>query len=407
MKNKDVLLDVIGDIDEELVPDILPQKRSIRKYAIVCAGICAVLMVGFILGNRNNNNSISPYGMLQQTLDGEKKTGTEKIKSAVTFGTMGFEGMMAYDISELDTPNPWKFGANISSLPVFRNLAYIEGEDSFMSGLSYLTEEQMRGIIQNTALALDVDVVDIRITYVKDIVQSGISDETMNGIYSMEANCSKKTMIIVYGDGEIKVDFENKSLPSRYNFSYKNTTAKEAEKILEYLGKEYANLLCFGNEVGYSYADRTFSGEEIRSYYIFDKSDDMVESILNFNFNSVRFSPDDDGNLMCIRLNNPYCSAEYIGDYSVISESDAKELLQNGNYYSSVPADYIRSGTILSEDIAKSELVYINERVEYYQPYYKFYVELDSSMFDMADDLKNFGIFYVPAVSSEFLDDFD
>ena len=49
---------------------------------------------------------------------------------------------------------------------------------------------------------------------------------------------------------------------------------------------------------------------------------------------------------------------------------------------------------------------YCNNREKYYQPYYKYYVELDPEALNMADDLKNYGIFYVPAIESEYLEEY-
>ena len=68
-----------------------------------------------------------------------------------------------------------------------------------------------------------------------------------------------------------------------------------------------------------------------------------------------------------------------------------------------VPVDYLNEGNISENDIAKTELIYSHNGEEYYQPYYKFYVKLSGSEFNMAEGLKNFGIFYVPAVSGAYL----
>ena len=157
----------------------------------------------------------------------------------------------------------------------------------------------------------------------------------------------------------------------------------------------------------YSFADRSYSGDESRSYYIYNRSDDVVQDILNYNLSYSSFSPDDNGDLMCIWLNNPLCASENVGDYPIITEQDATKLLLTGNYYSSVPKEYIRNGAINSGDIAKTELVYRDAKDEYYQPYYKYYIELDTTAFNVSDGLKNYGIFYVPAISSDHLDDFN
>ncbi len=405
MKNKDILLDAIGDIDEKLIPEFTVKKKKhgiLKRTAIggACAATAVIACMIILPKMNQNSNDIAPYVEKQQTSDSSVKVGKEKIKSYIQFGDMGFESLMAYNISELDTPNPGKSDLAISSLPVYRNLAY-----NNLGMAVYLSEKQMKEIAQNTASALDIDVNDTKVTYVKDFVQDGASDKLLNSATSVDAECSNKTTITVYGDGQIKVSFEKQAIHSGYKFSYDNTSKAEAQKVLDYLSDKYADLLCYENAVCYSVADRTYSGDEIRSYYIYNKSNDVVQDILNFNLSYSKFAPDDNGNLMCIWLNNPLCASKYIGDYPIITEQEATELLLGGNYYSTVPNDYIRNGSISKKDIAKTELVYRNNREEYYQPYYKYYVELDPSVIDMADGLKNYGIFYVPAIEHEYLAD--
>ena len=405
MKNKDILLDVIGDTDEKLVPELTAKKKksSIFKWTAL-GGVCAAAAIACVIAvpkMNKNDSTISPFDNLPQVENSSVKSGTDKIDPNVQFGNMGFEGLMAYDISELDTPNPWNPDLKISSLPVYRNLAYTD-----IRMAVYLSEEQMHEIAKNTASALNVDVNDTKVTYVKDFVQGGVSDEILNSACSVDAKCSDNTAITVYGDGQIRINFEKQTLPSDYNFSYNSTSKEDAQKVLEYLSDKYDGLLHYNNAMCYSVADRTFSGDESRSYFVYDNSDDPVKSILNYNLSFTTFAPNDNGELMCIRLNNPLCASEYLGDYPMITENEATEALMNGKYFSSVPNDYIRNGSIVKENIAKTELVYRNNREKYYQPYYKYYVELDPEALNMADDLKNYGIFYVPAIESEYLEEY-
>ena len=406
MKNKDILLDVIGDTDEKLVPELTAKKKksNIVKWSAL-GGVCAAAVIACVIAvpkMNKNDSTISPYDNLPQAGNSSTKPGTDMIDPNVQFGDMGFEGLMAYDISELDTPNPWNPDLKISSLPVYRNLAYTD-----IRMPVYLSEEQMQETAKNTASALNVDVNDTKVSYVKDINQGGASDEILNSVYKIDAECSDNITITVYGDGQIRILFEKQTLPSEYNFSHNSTSKEEAQKTLEYLSDKYDGLLNYDNAVCYSIADRTFSGDESRSYFVYDNSDDPVKSILNYNLSFTTFAPNDNGELMCIWLNNPLCASEYLGDYPIITENEATELLINGKYFSSVPNDYIRSGSIVKEDIAKTELVYRNNREKYYQPYYKYYVELDPDAFNMAESLKNYGIFYVPAVGSEYLEGYE
>ncbi|MCI6560530.1 MAG: hypothetical protein PUB66_05755 [Oscillospiraceae bacterium] len=383
MKNNEILLDVIGDTDEKLIPELSAEskRKRIIKWSVFGGSICAVAVIvcAVMLSSGEKQMSYkSLYGNLPHTAQFGTKSGSEKIESEIMYGDMGFEGLMAYDISELDVPNPCSPEDVPQALPVYRNLSY---------ETDYLTSDTVKEIAENTAAALDKTITGNESEY--------------------EFKCDDSTSIKVYGNGMIGIFFGKAvAVPPEYKFTHGETSPAEAEKILSYFSEQYAELLQYDEPVCYSFADRSYSGEEIRSYYVYNKSEDTVSDILNFSFYDARFCPDDSGDLMCIWLTNSYCSSEYAGDYPVITADEAAELLLSGSYYSSVPADYLSGGTISAEDIARTDLIYRTGREKYYQPYYRFYVELDSEALNMADNLKNFGIFYVPAIESEYLSDF-
>lgn len=383
MKNKDILLDVIGDTDEKLIPELSAERKKSRiiKWSVFGGGICAAAVIAcavMLSSGQKQSSYKSLYGDLPHTAQFGTKSGSEKIDSEVMYGGMGFEGLMAYDISELAVPNPCSPEDVPEALPVYRNLSYEN---------DYLTSDDVKEIAENTAAALNKTITEKKSEY--------------------EFKCDDSTSISVYGNGMIGILFGKAvAVPPEYKFTYGDTSPAEAEKVLSYFSEQYAALLQYDEPVCYSFADRLYSGEEIRSYYVYNKSEDIVSDILNFSFSHALFSPDDSGDLMCIWLTNSYCSSEYAGDYPVITADEAAELLLSGSYYSSVPADYLPGGTISAEDIARTDIIYRTCREEYYQPYYRFYVELDNEAFNMADNLKNFGIFYVPAIESEYLSDF-
>lgn len=424
----------VGGTDEKFLEESeTPCKRKINFLPIASVAACvAIIAAGVYISMGSDSQpdvtyeittaeisnettvtdiTVETFGMTTSALpndaDGKTNQDIEKISSAVSFGGMSFEGLMAYDISELSTPDPWNAEMELSSLPVYRNLSY-SPELHSVGCAFYLSEEQMNETAENIAAALNTEIISKEPSYVGDIYGNDLPDEIENSILSLDAKCSGDISITVHGDGQIRILFKNKEMPSGYNFTYNNTTAAEAEEVLEYLSEEFSNLLQYDDPVCYSYAERTFSGEENRSYYVYNKAEDPVQDILNFNLTYASFAPNDDGDLLCIWLNDPLCSSEYIGDYPVITAEEATDLLLNGKYYSSVPDDYIRNGIISADDIAKTELIYRDSRhEEYHQPYYRFYVELDTGKLDSADGLKIFGIFYVPAVNAEYLNDFN
>ena len=94
-----------------------------------------------------------------------------------------------------------------------------------------------------------------------------------------------------------------------------------------------------------------------------------------------------------------------LGDYPIITADEARELLFNGNFVTSIPSEELRADTVREEDIAAVELVYRPGNVEQiFMPYYRFSIRLRDREDERSElGLKNYGAFYVPAVESEYL----
>ena len=159
---------------------------------------------------------------------------------------------------------------------------------------------------------------------------------------------------------------------------------------------QFAGLITFTQPEKVLFGDYNIYGEYGRDYYLYDGGGDVVEDILNYNYNHMRFGVDESGNTSVIWLINNLACAEKIGDYPIISADAAKELLITGNYVTSVPYDFPGE-----EYIAAVELKYrSSSKNETLIPYYRFWVELPEgnlaqSLTEMG--IKDFGAYYVPA----------
>ena len=86
-----------------------------------------------------------------------------------------------------------------------------------------------------------------------------------------------------------------------------------------------------------------------------------------------------------------------LGDYPIISAKQAKALLLNGNYITTVPYEVADA-----KYIKKVELIYrASNYDEVFMPYYRFYVELPEEKRD--NGLNTYGAYYVPAVESSYI----
>lgn len=108
------------------------------------------------------------------------------------------------------------------------------------------------------------------------------------------------------------------------------------------------------------------------------------------------FHCDDEGKLFIARVYQPDLS-EKVGDYPIINWQQARELLLNGSYLTTVP--YEISGP---EYVKKVELIYrTGSHEQYFMPYYRFYVELLEE--EMENGRKTYGAYYVPAVDRSYI----
>lgn len=317
---------------------------------------------------------------------------------------MGYEGYMAYDISELVNANPWNEESKISALPVYQNLLHYD-ENYITLGADF---DKMQEFILDVAGRLRLDINSITIT---DNAPS--EEEKQQIIQKYEAAGSvvpdgyfDPTSLIVEAEG-IKIEVDQSmtatihfdpavSLPEEYNFThyapYDDTAA-----VADYLISEYSELIGMDNpQVNIHGGDYNIYSQQNFSIEFFDAANSEIEQIINYNFNRVAFYCDDNGELFLARVFQPDLSKK-MGDYPIISSDQAKEMLLNGNYISTVPYEFPGA-----ELIKKVELIYrTGGYEEYYMPYYRFYVELPEA--EHENGLKDYGAFYVPAVEGSYI----
>lgn len=321
--------------------------------------------------------------------------------SANTATGAGFEGYLAYDVSELVNANPWSEDTKLSVLPVYRNTLtwdenFIASGADFDRMEAYLLDIAGRMGFEEAQLTVTDDVPDEETQ--REICEK-MDGEVPDGYFA-------PTKLIAKADGvEISVDVTMTaeisftpavSLPAEYHFAY-DASYGEMAAVAEYLQTEYAALPGMENaQVNICGGDYNIYGEQSYRIAFFSADGSETEQIVNYNFNQTAFYCDEDGNLFLARMFAPDLSVK-VGDYPIITAEEAKKLLEDGRYLSSVP--YEMPG---EEYVKRVELVYRTGRYEtYYMPYYRFYVELPEEKRE--DGLNTYGAYYVPAVEGRYL----
>ncbi|MBE6900815.1 MAG: hypothetical protein E7479_09215 [Ruminococcaceae bacterium] len=398
MKSEDIS-EAMNDINEDFIESVNERRKPKAKKSAWVKWVSAAAAIAIIcfagakvfyepeIEPELNDNYVGGTGT--------EYSGTlpllEYTESSMT--AYGFEGYMAYDISELENGNPWNEDMVFEALPVFRNNSFNE------VGIAYpgIGEEAMNEKLGSIAEKLDSEMQEIVKTTVGEYSSgTGIPDDFVDRI---EADFGSFTVEIQSNGGVVATynGFDGAELPEEYSFTYSETTEGEAYKTIAYLYENYGSIIGIPEATFVTSKEYTFSGEEIRDYNIYDFSGDEISDMLNFSFGEVQLAPNDEGKLMLIRINDKLSCAEKIGDYPIISVSEATDMLIDGGYITTVP--YEMPG---KKYIAKVELIYrsgIGENI--WMPYYRFLVELP----EMAQEngLKNFGAYYVPAVEPEYI----
>lgn len=418
MKGNERLLDAIGNADEELIPDT---KRKMSRKAIAWTaaggGLCAAAAAAVIAFTGSGGRLSEADRLFRETMENhrifpeytyEKKQGEIILPGGMedSGGGMGYLAYSVYDISELDSNNPWTEDTVLDTLPVFRNHIKTDGG---IEMCSYYTQKEAETMLKNAAHALGLSIDEIDYVYAPDSEGNNVTVDDNSPVSGAETICDGSSVnmgmvtLLLEPDGSIFVVFENCiNLPEEYNASNSPDDKSEAYRTTEYLVSEYRNLIQLEKPVITSWLSRTYKGEAHMKYSAYSKTDDPVEAILNYNFRSVSFEIYM-GKLNSIRMENGLANTEYIGDYPIITADEARQLLLDGEYITSVPSDSFEA-----EDVEKVELIYRSVPwEEYFLPYYCFYVDITDELPKSSDERKllSYGVYYVPAIEEEYRED--
>ena len=393
--NAEKFSDSMGALDVRYVEEALHYKRRAGgagwiKWGVLAACLCLAVWAGV----RLILPGAAPEG------DGDLPLLRARFTDIKTDSGMGFAGLILRDISESGTANPWTENMVLETLPVYENLAYTDA-----SGLPvYLSENEMLGVAEDIAARLNADIISTEYDRV-DTAQLSPNTRLSGGeAYRLTAKTREYT-ILVSGNGDAVVEFNTQGvLFSDY------TSENEAKTIIGTLLEKYASLLSVDEPVIYTWCDYTFTGEQLRRYFVYEDDTDPVQKILNYNFCLIGLTPSEEGGALSnVSFQNSLSCTNKIGDYPIITSDAAREMLLNGEYITTVPSEYLHDTGISEEMIAKEELVYRTGNANaIFMPYYCYYIALDhrEEGVEMADGLTLYGLVYVPAVSGAYLEDF-
>ncbi|MEG0469293.1 MAG: hypothetical protein RR531_06100 [Longicatena sp.] len=347
-------------------------KFHTRRYAVV--GACLLLIIsGYLM--------FSPYKINQSIKKPNevKQDFKELPKIAITQNNVvgfGFAGVMLPDASYFGKGNPILDYSN-KTLPVYRNGYLTDGRDTILKGA--MKEEQIDKIIED---------------YRKIFHFSEKAEKIMRFDNFVEAHY-KEGNINVNHRGEAEISIKKEQLKDK-NLDFTASNQEEAEKV----ALRFANY--FKEELGLTNPKPNIScrfdntREQKWNYSIYDEKKTIEDTIFSYSFRKVGFDYSETYINVIISF-TPV--EEKLGDYPIISIDKARSLFMEGQYISnSLPPAQ-------GADIAFMEIVYLDDPTfEYLSPYYKVYAEMEDGLIIPIEGMKDYGIYYIPAISSEYLD---
>lgn len=348
-------------------------KRQTTRLGWMTVAACLVLLMG--VGAALHGERLAP---------GPDVTGLPQIPvGQLTNGGMGFEGYLAYDVSELISGSPWREKDGLKTLPVYRNSVEYDGGGTPVGGIDL---EAMKARALEVAGRLGAAEVTVE---VEDNTSLGTGDKVVARGDGVE--------IAVEADLTASIWFEPAlELPGGYNFNYR-APYEDMKKVSDYLLEQYGPLLDMAEpRMEPTGGDYTFSGEQGYEITAYDAAGDKTQRLLAYSFDRATFSCDDEGRLWLIRLKGADLSQK-VGDYPIITPKTAKGLLAEGKYLTTAP--YELPG---EKYVRRVELCYLTDRSEaYFMPYYRFLAELPQE--ERENGLHTYGAYYVPAVEEAYL----
>ena len=374
---KEKFVELLGNINENYVKEaetIKPAQKTVwLKWGAVAACLAIIVYAGVRLFPKETETPRVLPDLPLITIENNGVSG------------MGFEAYDVNDISELVNANPWKESLKLDSLPVYRNP--LTFDKNHQASSPDADPDKMQALLLEVADRLGIDTANATIE------QTFFYDNYPP--YNLEIKDDGLT-VTVDQDLSAYVSFEPAiPLPEEYNYVY-GASYDEINAVAKYLKTKYSNLIILDNpQTNICGGDYDFDGHQLYNVEFFEGSDDIIERIVNYNFNRVEFYSHNN-ELSGLRIYKPDLSKK-VGDYPIITVDEAYELLADGQYASSSP--YELPGL---EYVKKVELIYRNGLYEsYYMPYYCFYAELPEEQREHG--LTVYGAYYVPAVVSSYI----
>ena len=412
----------IGEVDEAMLQDAVqaaarPVKRRppVRFGAGLATAACAVLLAAAVLGAvapvlapKGGAGEMNTAGTQQDEMTSDAALPEFSLKEANGAG-FGMEAVMVREESEL-VPTAWPVssGETPASLPVYENARPADA-----TGARAYTQEELSAIAQQTAAALGFEVERVELSPTEAQRQATMERFEAAGLLPSEedtpeaaaekqaqldynlapdsaaAVCTNGAVVTASRTGSVRVQ-----LPQSFDAAPYTQDAQAYAAAVQRLADEYGAAFGMQAPQAAVQADYTVEGNVHLTNFVWDAAASPAQQLLFASCGRLSFSAGESGAIFY----EPPQLGEALGEYPLLSQSEAQALLLQGQCLAGAPY------AVQSEaDIAAVQLCY-REGSEVYAPWYRFWVKLpEEAQQDCAEGCTAYGAYYVPAVRGEYI----
>lgn len=412
----------IGEVGEAMLQDAVaaaaqPVKRRppVRFGAGLATAACAVLLAAAVLGAvapvlapKGGAGEMNTAGTQQDEMTSDAALPEFSLKEANGAG-FGMEAVMVREESEL-VPTAWPVssGETPASLPVYENARPADA-----TGARAYTQEELSALAQQTAAALGFEVERVELSPTEAQRQATMERFEAAGLLPSEedapevaaekqaqldynlapdsaaAVCTNGAVVTASRTGTVRVE-----LAEGFDVAPYTQDAQAYAAAVQRLADEYGAAFGMQAPQAAVQADYTVEGNVHLTNFVWDAAASPAQQLAFASCGRLSFSTGEGGTIFY----EPPQLGEALGEYPLLSQSEAQALLLQGQCLAGAPY------AVQSEaDIAAVQLCY-REGSEVYAPWYRFWVKLpEEAQQDCAEGCTAYGAYYVPAVRGEYI----
>ena len=378
MKNKDLIIHAMSEIDDSLINESMNYSKGKRIpyfHLLLASAVLVMSIVGIRLFHSHFRQASDPGNLdVAGKQDSHEKdvADLEQIYDAVYRDSLvGGDGSQVF-LEDICFASPWEPSQVFATLPVYRNPC--ANPMGMENGLS---KEEMLAEAGEYADVFGIDISDYREFTYEYEGKEWIQSLTFRG---------GLTEMIIFGNGNMEIDFHSPISTE--------TDRSQAEALaLRYIGR-HPELFKEGD-----YAISTgnmFAANVLEACAdIYPASGSEKEQVVSYCLHKTRAVFNTDGKLKTLTFQKDQI-LEYLGEYPVINASQAEEILLQDNDLPQYEGQVV---------IARRDLVYsLDYANPYAMPYYVFYVRNVREFARESESGKTSCVaYYIPAVDPDWL----